>query len=408
MQITGIVAEYNPFHMGHAYQIQKIREILGQETGIVCVMSGDFVQRGEPAIFNKYARAEAALAGGADLVLELPLPWCIGSAEFFAGGAIEILNRLQVVDYLCFGSESGNLADMQEIARAEDSPEYSTFLSEKLQQGVSFPTARQQALQEIAGAAANCLATPNDLLGIEYLKALNRKNSSICPMPIQRVGAAHDRETDQLMKSGSELRKILTESEGTYNHIDLCAHLFPKPVWDVWNREVQAGRGPITMARMEPMIMSRLRFLKEADFVDLPDASEGLEHKLYAACRTESGIDAICTAVKSKRYTYARVRRMVLFAALGIQKSDFKKAPNYARVLAANSKGTEILRAAKMQGNIDIISKPAAIRKLGPEAQHIFDCTSRGHDFYVLSYKNAGDYAGSADWKTSPYIRWEK
>lgn len=396
MTIAGIVAEYNPFHLGHAHQIQETRRILGSDCGIVCVMSGDFVQRGEPALFSKFARAEAAVRCGADLVLELPLPWCMSTAERFAGGAVSILGGLGVVEYLSFGSESGNAALLRETAECLDSEAYSGRLRAYLDEGLPFAACRQKAAEEILGCErASALSRPNDNLAVEYLRAVSAGGYGMSPLAVRRIGAGHDALSDGPVRSGSELRAMTAGGES-------IAPYLPDGAFQVFQKETEQGRGPVTLAAMEPLLLSRLRMLDEAAFLAVPDAGEGLEHKLYSACGVQPDLQGIYAAVKSKRYSHARIRRMTLSAALGIQKKQIFESPPYARILALNERGATILRRAKERGTLPILSKPAAVKSMEPFAHQIFTLSVKAHDLFVLAFQNAGFHAGGQDWQESP------
>lgn len=400
MTIAGIVAEYNPFHLGHEYQIQETRRILGEDTAIVCVMSGDFVQRGEPAIFSKYARAEAAVRCGVDLVIELPLPWSVASAERFAEGAIQILGKLGCVDYLSFGSETGNLKGLLRVTETLELSAFNRRLRELLSLGISYPSAREQALREFIGEDADFVQCANDTLGIEYLKAIRRGGFSIEPIAIKRMGAGHDEISEQIVKSGSELRMMLKSGQSIGDHL-------PEQANQVFLKEIQQGRGPISNEDLEPMILSRLRMLDQQAFSSVPDAAEGLEQKLYAACQEESSLEAVYSRAKSKRYTHARIRRMTLCAALGLQKELLDTPPEYARIHAFNERGRDVLNRAKKTAMIDIISKPATGRDLNGNARNAFLLTEKAHDLYVLGFKNASFRSGGQGWRTSPMYIYE-
>ena len=396
MKIAGIVAEYNPFHLGHQYQIQETRRKLGEDSGIVCVMSGDFVQRGEPAVFSKFARAESAVRFGADLIVELPLPWCMSSAEQFAAGAVRILNGLGVVDVLSFGSECGDAARLEEIAACLCGEEYRLELRRFLNERLPYAVCRQKAVEKILGPEhAAVLSSPNDNLAVEYLKAIRRYELPITPLAVRRTGAGHDAFTAGDIRSGAELREILTHGE------DISPFL-PREAYDTFQREVQQGRGPVTPSTLEPLLLSRLRMLPETAFAAVPDAGEGLEHKLSAACGTLSSLEDIYAHVKSKRYTHARIRRMTLSAALGIKKEQLYESPPYARILAFNDIGASILRTAKGTCGIPILSKAARIKALESPAQAIFELTAKAHDLYVLAYQNQIFRLGGQDWQESP------
>lgn len=396
MRIAGIVAEYNPFHLGHAWQIARTREQLGPDGAIVCVMSGDFVQRGEPAMFSKYARAAAAVRCGADLVIELPVPWCIGSAERFARGAVDLLGGLGVVDVLSFGSESGDPAALERIAACLDSGEYQAGLSRFLDEGLSFAACRQAVVREVLGPEdAELLSGPNDNLAVEYLRAVRRGGYAMEPLAIRRTGTGHDQIGDGPIRSGSQLRAMAEHGEDLANFLPMAAY-------DEYRQEIEQGRGPVFPEHLELPILSRLRMLEEDTFSELPDAGEGLEHRLYAACREAPDLQSLYTAVKSKRYAHARIRRMVLCAALDVRKQDFLTTPPYARILALNAAGAAVIRQVKSTGNSAVISKSVTVRKHGPDAERIFQLTSNAHDLYVLAYKNAGFRAGEQDWRESP------
>ena len=398
MKIVGIVAEYNPFHKGHAYQLQKVRELYGEDTAIVCVMSGDFVQRGEPAVFSKYARAEAAVRCGADLVIELPLHCSIGSAERFADGAVSVLGRLGVVEHLVFGSEIEDAALLEHTAELLSSPEFDHRIKYYLQTGCSYPTARSKVLTELMDGV-DVTVTPNNNLGVEYIRAIKRHGYPMTPQPILRVGAMHDAAYDGDMKSGSELRGLMRNGSNIASYV-------PREALEIYIREAEQGRGPVKLEDLESAMLSRLRMLPYDAYSALPDASEGLERKLYRACREESTLGKIYDTVKSKRYTHARIRRMTMCAALGITAEDYRRDALYARVLALNERGSRVLKLSEKQRSIDVISKPAAARALSDDCFAAFSKAANGHDLYVLAYENEVMRSGERDWKTSPiFIR---
>lgn len=394
MNIAGIVAEYNPFHLGHAYHIAETRRVLGEDCVIVCAMSGDFVQRGEPALYSKYARSEAAVRCGADLVLELPVHVSVSSAERFAQGAVELLGRLGVLTHLSFGSESGNISALQCVATAADSEEFHNLIKTNLESGCSYPVARSAALKKILGNA-DFTRTANDNLGIEYIRAIQKFGFEITPVAIRRQGAMHDAYTDDVMKSGSELRALVKQGSNISSYV-------PEAAYEIYQCEIDAGRGPVFPESLELSILSRLRMLPDQSFTNLPDASEGLEKKLQTACRRQVSLNEIYDTVKSKRYTHARIRRMTMNAALRITKSDYETDNCYARVLALNERGGRILRAAQDCGDVDIISKPSLARERSKAQLDAFMKTADAHDLYVLGCPNQTERKGEADWITSP------
>jgi predicted nucleotidyltransferase len=315
-------------------------------------------------VFSKYARAEAAVRCGADLVIELPLHISIGSAERFADGAVRILGDLGVVDHLVFGSERDDIALLERTAELLSTDEFHKRMKEKLETGCSYPAARSMVLQAMMnGEDVTCL--PNDNLGVEYIRAIHRHKLSMKPKTVLRKGAMHDQVYKGTMKSGSELRGLLKLKE------DISPYI-PDEAYKIYTREAERGRGPVFLSDLEPMILSRLRMLPYEVFSNLPDASEGLEHKLYKACRTQTNLNAIYDSVKSKRYAHARIRRMTMCAALGVSAEDHNTEPLYARVLALNARGGRVLRKSEKLRSIDVISKPAAARNLNKEQFHLF------------------------------------
>jgi len=334
MAITGIICEYNPLHLGHKKQLDLVRSA-DPEGSIVCIMSGNFVQRGKPAIFDKMRRAEAAVKCGADLVLELPVTAALSSAEGFASEGVRLLGSF--CDRLSFGSETGNADSLLTTAQALLSDEFSEKLKKELEKGASFPAARQAAL-EAMGIDAGLLSLPNDILAVEYCKAILSQNSKMKPAPILRQGNYHDLTADSENPSATAVRALITQ--GKY-----------------WNSFVPGQAVPIfenaavhTPDAGERAILSRLRTMTDEEFEALPFGSEGLWRKLMHECREKATLEDILTAVKSKRYTRSRLDRMVMCAFLNLTAQDLATPAPYARVLALNDKGREILKTARQTG----------------------------------------------------------
>ena len=282
--VIGIVAEYNPFHNGHARLIEQTRARLGADCPVVCVMSGDFVQRGSPAVYSKFARAEAAARCGADLVLELPLPWALSSAEGFARGAVGLLGGLGVVTHLSFGSECGELEPLQRVAEALLDPLLGEDLRAELQSGIPFAAARQRAAARRVGALAELLQAPNNILAVEYLKAIFDQRLDLHPLTILRTGAQHDRPAEGNVRSASELRTRIGAGENV-------SAFLPKAAAEISAREKTLGRGPVLPEALESALLSRLRMLPQAAYNTLPGASEGLGN---SARRMKSRRSTVC------------------------------------------------------------------------------------------------------------------
>ena len=327
MKIVGILCEYNPLHLGHAKQISIIRESAGEETAVVCLMSGNFVQRGYPAIFDKQLRARAALEAGADLVLELPVQYCLSSAEGFAAGAVSILGTF--CDEMSFGAETPSREALVDTARALLSPEFPPHLRRHLDEGLSFPAARAKALADM-GADSALLASPNNILAVEYCKAILSQGCAMAPAPIFRAGSYHDVQADPENPSATALRALIEEERDFRPFVptDLFADA---PVH--------------TLKNGEKAILARLRTMTDAEFEALPYGSEGLWRKLMHECRQKNTLEDILTAVKSKRYTRTRLDRMVMCAFLGL--TDLSSPAPYARVLGFNDRGRQVLHLAK-------------------------------------------------------------
>lgn len=391
MSVIGIVCEYNPFHRGHLEHITQSRAVLGENAPVVCVMSGDFVQRGTPAVFHKHARAAAACASGADLVLELPLPWCVSSAERFAHGAVGLLASLGVVTHLSFGSEIGTLAPLAALAMAAMEPETIEAVKAEMSGGMSFAPARQKVLAGRLGHAwAALLEKPNNILAVEYLKAIFALEGELIPMTTKRSGSVHDGRSSGSVRCAAEIRSMIEAQEDVSPYIPAAAG------------EVLRGVEPMQMEKLEQAYMARLRMLPEEAFDKLPDATEGLGRRIYKAVRTQASVEAVLSAVKTKRYPMSRLRRLLTCAVLDIRTDTAGDTPPYARVLAANETGRALLREMDGKTAVPIITKPAAVNDIGGEAQRIFTLAANARDFYALGYEAAGARAGGSDWRFGP------
>ena len=332
---VGIVCEYNPFHRGHRKQIGIIREKFGAETGIICAMSGNYVQRGHPAIFDETLRAEAALRCGADLVVELPVTTALSSAEGFASGGVAVLSKL--CDGLCFGAETAAPDLLEQTARALLGTQFPPLLRRELDKGRSFPAARQAAL-EAMGLSGKLLESPNNILAVEYCKAILRQSSPMKPLPIFRAGSYHAEEADFENPSATSLRLHLQQG------LDISAYL-PEAAGQVF-----AGAPIHTLEAGERAVLGKLRTMSEAEFEALPFGTEGLWRKLMRESRSQATLEDIASAVKSKRYTRSRIDRMILCAYLGITAEMMNMDIPYVRVLGFSNRGREILNGAKKSG----------------------------------------------------------
>lgn len=401
MKIGAVISEFNPFHNGHEYIINEFRRRVEDDTCVIALMSGDFVQRGEPAILPKEVRARAAAESCADLVIELPLPYCLSSAEGFASYAVNLLNGIGAVDYLFFGSESGNTEKLSYVAETFLKEEFTKKTLERMRSGISFPAAREEVLKSEGIIEKDSGLKPNDILAAEYIKAIKKSGSEIKPCAIRRVGAEHDAPlSSEGFASASHIRGLM------YKGADAKSFL-PEKIHRIYCDAIIEGRGPVSLKALEPMLLSRLRFLKPADFALLPDAAEGIENLLCKNINRESGLDEIIERSVSRRYPRSRIKRMLMCAALGISKEDLKlfERPPYVRVLALNGKGSSLLRQISEQSAVPELIKPSSVKRLGEYAEAFFTLSSRARDFYTLGLKNEELRIPGGEYRISPFVK---
>ena len=341
-KVLGIIAEYNPFHNGHLFHLEESKKQTGS-TYTVAIMSGNFAQRGNTSIIDKWSKAEIALHCGIDLVVELPVLYSISSAENFADGAIKILDALRVVDYVSFGAETNDMSILQPIADVlyREPKAYKTMLSHELKKGLSFPKARENAvlmyLNDIR-KYANVLSSPNNILGIEYLKALRKYKSSIQPIAIHRATTGYNDLTyTSNMASSTAIRNIIKN-----NGFDILRNLIPAPSYSILVNNIKQGHIVPDLSTFEKQIIYNLRKMDITEISNLPDVSEGLEFALKNAANSCNTLNEFLNIISSKRYTSTRIQRILLYSLLGITKKDMelsKKIVPYIRVLATNKRG---------------------------------------------------------------------
>lgn len=411
MKIAGIVAEYNPFHTGHAYQIAQTRAQLGADTGVVAVMSGNWVQQADCAIADKWLRARLALLGGVDLVLELPTVFAASSAESFAQGAVELLEASGVVTHLSFGSECGSAEPLRQLALCLDTPDFQTAMRPFLNQGLPFAVCRQKAAETLLGPELGALLSrPNNNLGVEYIKALNSLNSQIQPVTVQRMGAAHNSVVSVLSAdspafepefvSATQIRLDLVE--GNWKH---AARYLVPGAQALLEHHIP---DPPSLERVERAMLARLRTMTAEDWAALPDSgqAEGLPCRLEKAGRQCTSGSEFFDLAKTKRYTHARLRRLVLWAYLGLTAADRPAHPPYLRVLGFNQRGQEILKEMKRSAALPLITKPAHARALNPQGQALFALEARCTDLYDLCLPHIP--APGREWTQGPILPFQQ
>lgn len=396
MTAAGIISEYNPLHCGHVLLFQEIRRRLGQDCGIVCIMSGDFVQRGDFAVIGKRARAAAAVKSGADLVLELPLPWAVASAEEFAFGAVYALAASGVVDWLAFGSECGDAKPLDGLAAALLDDRFPELLREELRIGDSFAAARQRAAAKLS-PDAGLLESPNNILGVEYCKSLRRLGSSVRPLAFPRRGCRHDcLDCRSGLPSASAIRLLLREGRRE-QALDWMAPAMA----DAFRAEEAAGRAPVFQDACERAVLARLRSMDRADFAALDQGHEGLGNRLWQA-RGEPSLERVLERAKTKRYPLARLRRMILWAYLGVLPGEWDH-PLYLRPLAANQNGRRLL-ARMRSAELPVLTRAAQIRKLSDSAQRLFSLETRAADLFALAYPQLSASPAGGEWRAGPVM----
>ena len=370
MKIVGLIAEYNPFHNGHQYHIEKAKEITSADAVIV-VMSGNFVQRGTPAIMPKHLRAEMALSTGASLVLELPVCYATGTAEQFAYGAVSILNSLGCVDAICFGSECGDITALNELAKIlyNEPDEYKESLQKHLRNGLSFPLSRQKTIEEIypSQGFSNILEQPNNILGIEYLKALYRLNSKIKPYTIQRVSSQyHDVELQEQFSSATALRQVIEQ----HSPHDLVGQT-PNDNISLFQENYQK-RYPIYTNDFSLLLKYRLLNETKSSLTQYADVSEELANRICNQLNNFVSYKQFCELLKTKEVTYSRISRALLHILLGIKKTDYTDI-QYARVLGFRKEDSDVLTVIKNASAIPLLTKLTATKDLSDSTVHMLN-----------------------------------
>ncbi len=344
--VLGIVSEYNPFHNGHILHLKKSIELTKADFTIV-IMSGNFVQRGDTSIIDKWSKTEMALRQGIDLVIELPTIYATSSAENFADGAIKILNSLGIIDYLSFGSEIGNLKPLDDVATilAKEPKEFSDLIKHQLHSGLSYPKAREIALKMYFGNSpiyTEVLQNPNNILGVEYLKALKRSKSTITPITIKRDFSEYNSpKIKNGIASATAIREMILNKKNIHSVV-------PFETYEIIENLQKKGQIIPSLKIFEKEIIYTLRKMTMTEIANLPDVTEGLENKIKQAVNTSNNLDDLISKIKTKRFTQTRIQRILVYALLNITKKDIdnsKRVTPYIRVLGFNKHGKRIISA---------------------------------------------------------------
>lgn len=386
MEVCATIAEYNPFHLGHLYHSTELLRRLGRDCGRVAIMSGNYVQRGDCALLEKYRRAQVCVqAGGADLVVELPLSASLSSAQRFAEGGVRLAQALGCVTHLAFGCETPDERALRAVAHCLNTPEHAALLRERLAQGLSYAAAAQGAVEQLCPKEAGLLSQPNNTLAISYCGAVERLSAPIQPVPIQRLGAAHDSNAVSSTASASHIRQLVRSGA------DVSAYVPEETQGALTSDRLHA------LADMQAALLPYLRRLTPEQLRAFPNVSEGLEHRFIAAAQKAATLEELFEGVRSRRFPLSRVRRLALCAYLGITEELAALPPQYVLVLAMNDIGRRILHRMKTTCTLPVITRPTQARALTGDAARLWALTGLADDLYAFPEP------GGQGWRRTPY-----
>lgn len=392
MKIAAIICEYNPFHHGHAALFAGVRERLGKDTAIVCILGGNFSQRGTPALFSKQARAEMAIRGGADLVLELPFPHSAASAERFASGGVHIANALGCVNVLAFGSECADTALLLHLGEMLESDEFrEAYRAEPNDSSIGTAAKTETVFRRVFGdrSALAALREPNNLLGVEYIRALIRARSDILPLALPRIGAAHGdtKASAEGIYSASAARELLLGDEKAQKKAFFA---LPDTSIGVIKREILEGKIAADAELLENLYLMHYRLCDEDAIAVYDGLGGGLAARFHRAAREARDGSEMFTLIKTKKYTDAYLRRALLSGYLGLSRAELNEAPAYTQVLGMNARGEGILSAVRKKSGIPILTKPADYRRLAPAARLAAERASRADSLWCALLRQKG------------------
>ena len=387
MKTAAIITEYNPFHNGHKYQIDSLRKLIGEDTAVIAIMSGNFTQRGELAVTDKTVRARAAVDSGVNLVLELPFPYSMSSAEFFASAGVHIANSLGVVDYLVFGSESGEADTLTEIARNMLSEEF----KQAFRENEAAPENANLGYPKLCEIAYNTLFknqvtketfSPNNILAIEYIKALIRESSAIVPLTIKREGAGYNDllKENQKFQSATAIRGLIYKNDSSaYDYM-------PKSATQAYIDAIKAGKCPSFETRLDSAVISHLRLSSPSVDTEIHDALGGLYNRLLGASSQTNSISSLTSMTETKKYTSARIRRAMWNSFFGVTSSDVRTLPAYTQVLALDSIGRSLLKRIKKMSDFTVITKPSSYLTASDEVIRQKELSNKADSIFALTF----------------------
>ncbi len=393
--IVGIICEYNPFHNGHQYQIDKIREELGEDTVIVALMSGNYTQRGETAIAEKGLRAKCAVQCGINLVLELPFPYSMSSAEFFASSSVHILNSLGCIDVLSFGSESGDISQLEAVSDIMITDSYEKLRKEYTSnikyKKYGYPQICELALRDLCGEFLDFKFTPNNILALEYIKALKLSKSNIKPHTIERCSSRFDDETiiSGNLQSGMAIRNAISS-----NDISALEYI-PDITKKYFLSAIENGDFPCNINRLSTAIISFFRLSSSCASEDFHDAKGGLYNRLKDLSYKNNDLENLVKSAETKKFTQARIRRAILNSYLGVTSSQITKMPLYTQLLATDNFGRSVLNKISTQSEFPVLTKPSDVSGLSCDAIQQKDLSDKADSIFELTkpIPKDGNYA---------------
>lgn len=404
MKVAAIISEYNPFHKGHQYQVDQIREILGEDTAVIAIMSGNYTQRGEIAICDKTIRAKSAVECGVNLVLELPFPFSMSSAEFFARSGVKIAGSICVVDYLVFGSEIGDISQLSDIAEITLSSEYQlmmdTFIEDPAYKEYGYPELCELALSRLLGKdIPEGFFSPNNILAIEYIKAIKADGYAIKPLTIKREGAGYLEIINPMsdFQSASAIRdELRSENISALDYV-------PENARKVYLEAIKNGKMPSDSSRLDSAVISYFRLNSPVADYDIHDAAGGLYNRICNMSAEAYSISTLTALSETKKYTKARIRRAIWNSYFGVTSSEVRMLPAYTQVLAMDDIGRSLLKRIKKESEFPVLSTPSAYKQLDEDVIAQKELSNKADSIFGLSLKNANP--GYFPLSFSPYVK---
>lgn len=404
MKVVAIITEYNPFHSGHKYQIDEVRRILGEDTAVISIMSGNYTQRGEIAVADKTERARAAVLSGVNLVLELPFPFSSSSAEFFALSGVKIADSLGIVDYLAFGVEGENTEELISIFERMASVEYNnallTLSTDKAGAALGYPELCQLAYNSLYNKnIGREFFTPNNILASQYIKALRTLNSDIKAFPVTRRGAGYNDgfTKDTPLQSATYIRERLAVGDTS------ALGFTPDTAKSVYTELISSGRMPSDISALDTAVISHFRLNPPSDKTDYFESSGGLYNRLYATSLKTESISSLILKAQTKKFTTARIRRALINSYIGVTSSDIRRGPLYTQALAMDTLGCELIKKSKKMTRIPIITKPASYKEMDAEIVKQRELSSRADAVFALTFKRA--YPATHEVTFTPFVK---